>query len=492
MIGLQTEQNFNNTVAYGDLLLTGRIPEILPETLQGLIPINQKMKRYLFMLILIITALTPITCSQVQPKDISGNESPANEILNNMKKYQEVVEKISGRKFKTEVKGKIQSVEEFRDYVKKDIDNYFNEKGKWRQVALSKLGLLPGDYNLRQGLENLVVSQAGAYYDPQSKCMYIVKINMPPMEIEIMLIHEMVHALQDQYYNLEKLIKQADNDDQEAAIKYLVEGEATYIMTIAQLEKMGITFAPDSPMLDISFSRYKNMGRKELLELSMAQAESYKKTAPDLYESLIALKDTPDYLFWTLNAPYFRGACSIHSLVTIDAKERNWRTIEDAYRNPPVSTEQMIHPKKLTEPRDNPEPLSSPNLGADWTILSENTLGELGFWILFSNAAEGKADEASEGWDGDKYILMQHNKTKDIVLYLSTVWDSDNDAYESFRAYHKVLTKLYPSAKIEESGKDKQEITYSLPDNNRIVLTRKNNTWSAQEILAGQDYKDKK
>jgi hypothetical protein len=448
------------------------------------------MSKKILLATAIIMIIAPLIYSQNSGENKTAPEllSPQ-EIINNIKSYQEIVERISGRKFKTEVKGKIQSVKEFRDYVNKDIATYFEGKGKWSQTALSKLGLLPKDYNLRKGLENMVVSQAGAYYDPESKCLYIIKINMPPMEIEIMLIHEMMHALQDQYYDLGKLLKQADN---EAAIKYLVEGEATYVMTIAQMEKMGLTFNQDSPILEMSFSRYQNMGRKELLELSMIQAERYKNTAPDLYDALISLKDTPDYLFWTLNAPYFRGAYSIHSMIAMDEKERNWQAIEKTYKNPPVSTEQMIHPKKLTEPRDNPEPVLSPDLGADWTILAENTLGEFGFWILFNNYIEGKAIEASEGWDGDKYFLLQNNKTKDIALYLSTIWDSDNDAYESFRAYHKVLTKLYPAAKIEESGKDKQEITLSLPDNSRIVLTREKNAWSAKEILAGQNYKDKK
>ena len=70
-----------------------------------------------------------------------------------------------------------------------------------------------------------------------------------------MLVHELTHALQDQYYDLEKLIKQADNTDKETAIKYLVEGEATYVMTIAQLEKMGMTYQQISK----TFSKHENI-----------------------------------------------------------------------------------------------------------------------------------------------------------------------------------------------------------------------------------------
>ena len=92
----------------------------------------------------------------------------------NLKSCQEIVERISGKKFKSDVKGAVQSVEEFRAFVKKDLDKSFNEEGKWNQLALSKLGLLPNNYDMKKGLENLLVSQAGAYYDPETKFMYFI------------------------------------------------------------------------------------------------------------------------------------------------------------------------------------------------------------------------------------------------------------------------------------------------------------------------------
>jgi len=444
------------------------------------------MNKYIIIAVTIISIIIPLGYSQDNRQDkIETVPSGTNEILNNMKSYQETVERVSGKKFKSDVKGKIQSVEDFRNFVKKDLDKSFTEQSKWEQMALAKLGLLPKDYDLRKGIENLVVSQAGAYYDPASKYMYFVKLNMPVLLIETMVIHELTHALQDQYYDLEKLIKTADNSDKETAIKYLVEGEATYVMTIAQLEKMGMTFTADSPMLELSFSRYKNLGRRELLELSTSMADQYKETAPDIYESIVALKDTPDYLFWTLIAPYYRGAYSIHALVNVNEKQRNWQIMDQIYKNPPVSTEQMIHTEKLTEPRDNPSTVPIPTLD-DWNILSENTIGEFGFWILYSKYLKGKANEASEGWDGDKYMLIQHNKTKDIALYLSTVWDSDNDAYESFNAYQKIISKKYPSAELKNTEKPESgqmKYSYTTADNKLIILTLKGNTWCSAEDI---------
>ena len=113
------------------------------------------MKKYLFVLILIITALLPTACSQVQPKDVLEKDSPANEILNNMKKYQEIVERITNKKFKEAVRGKVQSEKEFKEFLGKELDTAFEGNDKYTELSLIKLGLLPKDYNLRRGLENL-------------------------------------------------------------------------------------------------------------------------------------------------------------------------------------------------------------------------------------------------------------------------------------------------------------------------------------------------
>ncbi|MEW6027646.1 MAG: hypothetical protein AB1599_10195 [Planctomycetota bacterium] len=440
-------------------------------------------KKYILPVLLLSAVLVlSITCAGRTSKPDIKPALP--ELPVNMKQCQEIVERISDRKFKSDVRAKVQSAAEFRNFVRADLDKSLGGNAKWEQMALSKLGLLPEGYDLRQGLENLLVSQAGAYYDPPSKTMYFVKLNMPKTMLETTVIHELTHALQDQHYDLEKLIKTADNNDRETAVRYLMEGEASYVMNIAQMEQMRMTFTPDSPVLEMALNRAGNLGRRPLMEMTMSQAEEYKETAPDIYDALTAIKDAPDYLFWILTAPYIRGAYSIHTIVATDGKSRNWKAIDNVYANPPVSTEQMIHPAKLAEPRDNPEPVAPPKLGEEWTMLTENTLGELGFWILFSNYTETRANEASEGWDGDKYFLLQHNKTKDIVLYLSTVWDSDNDSYESFNAYQKVLAGRYPSAQIQkENGSGK--ITYTLSDSSRIVLTMKNNAWTAEELPSG-------
>ncbi|MDI6733649.1 MAG: hypothetical protein QME51_07590 [Planctomycetota bacterium] len=473
-----------------------------------------RYKKICLLLTVLIIAAAPFSCSQVKkdstetllPKDVTKTLSPKDstetlspeEITKNIKSYQSVVEKIRGLQFKSDVTCKIQSLDEFREYVKTKIDESFTKEGKWVQLALSKLGLIPSDYNLRKGLEDAVVSQAAAYYSPETKCFYLLKSNQPALEVYVTIIHELTHALQDQYYNLDKLIKQISNDeDKGMAFKYLIEGEATYVMTIAMLEKMGMTFTTaDNPVLDMSFERYKMLGRKEMLEQTAIKAQGYKEINPELYETTIKLNDLPPYIFWSLIAPYYRGAYSIHKLVTLDAKQRNWKAVDELYKNLPSSSEQMIHITKLKDPRDDPSEIAQIPPPDGWTTLYTNSLGEFGFWVLYDLYCPDNASKSSKGWDGDKYFLFQHNKTEEVALSLSTVWDSDKDARESFEAYQSVMSRKYPNSEMKkEKDKDGTErVIYDFSEQavqsgttqtgkKQAILTLKNNTWISVEDL---------
>lgn len=448
-------------------------------------------KKYIAILILLLVVAISFIYAQSDGKDEPKDRLSPDDIQRNMKSYKSTVEKIRGRKFKSDVPFKIQSTKEFKEFVSQEWDKSMKDKCLLVQSALIKLGLLPKKYDLKKGFEDLLVGQAAAYYNPEAKSMYLLKTDYPPQEVDSIMIHELSHALQDQYYDLTKFNNPTD-DDKDTALKYLIEGEATYIMTIGSLERMGISFTPDSPALELTFNRMKLMGRRELSQLNTASAELYKKLSPDVADSLKSLNNAPAYLFWILTAPYLHGAHAVYRLVTLDEKQKNWQVIDGLYENIPLSTEQMIHPDKLTEPRDDPVTIPRPSLTEDWVVLYENTLGELGLWILYSQYAKNDARQASEGWDGDKYFLIKNNKTNDTILCLSTAWDSVEDAYESYKAYQKVINKKYSTVEIQkiEKGDDGAEkITYTV-DNNKIILTLKNNKWTAIEgIPAEMDWK---
>src|SRR5262249_29558831 len=87
------------------------------------------------------------------------------------------------------------------------------------------------------------------------------------------LIHEMVHALQDQHFGLEKLHQEAFGSDAELALAALIEGDATYTM-IEVLQKEQPKAAA---MLSVPLEKSKNLQNAFLY----AQGARYVKALKD-------------------------------------------------------------------------------------------------------------------------------------------------------------------------------------------------------------------
>ena len=56
------------------------------------------------------------------------------------------------------------------------------------------------------------------------------------------------------------------------------------------------------------------------------------------------LRTAPPIISESMIFPYFRGMVFCAAL----ANEGGWKAVDEAYRNPPLSTEQIIHPGKVS------------------------------------------------------------------------------------------------------------------------------------------------
>jgi uncharacterized iron-regulated protein len=167
------------------------------------------------------------------------------------------------------------------------------------------------------------------------------------------LIHEMVHALQDQHFGLAKLHQESFGSDAELALAALIEGDATFTM-IELLKK-------DQPrvaaMLDAPLDKAKNLQNAFLY----AQGARYVK----------ALKE--------------RGG---------------WKAVDAAYRFPPKTTAAILHP----------EGVAAIDLGP------RKTIGELGIIKMLAGYPETKAlaFQVASGWQGDR--MLEKGKEKSWVV----------------------------------------------------------------------------
>jgi hypothetical protein len=281
---------------------------------------------------------------------------------------------------------------------------------------LKGLGLLPADADLGALYVKLLGEQVAGLYSPDDKALYVVSRSgaLGPTE-KTTFAHEYTHALQDQNFDLSSLkLDEIGEGDRGIARLSLVEGDATLVMSLWQLQ---------------------HLTQMELLQLI---GESMN---PEITGSL---DEMPAILRESLLFPYTAGLGFVQSL-----QAGGWEAVNDAFANPPASTEQVLHPEKYVageQPVDVALPAGlAAKMGDGWKVGLEDTLGEfqLKVWLDQAAAAGGSTSstQASAGWAGDRVMLLD-GPDGEWAIALLTAWDSPADAQEFMDAAGPVVASL--------------------------------------------------
>jgi len=106
--------------------------------------------------------------------------------------------------------------------------------------------------------------------------------------------------------------------------------------------------------------------------------------------------------------------------------------VNQAFRHPPVSSEQILHPHKYIA-GEQPVKVTIPDLAklvGGASVLHENTLGEIGVSVLLSESAGSLlAGRAASGWGGDR-LRGYRRADGQVLLVWRSAWDSRADAIQ--------------------------------------------------------------
>jgi hypothetical protein len=411
----------------------------------------------LFAFALLAALAAPARADEAAPAPISPEE------VEHVRALARELEHLRGATFTTDVGVERQTTEGFRAFVARELDKSLPpDEAAAQSKALQAFGLLPAGYDLRKGLLDLYVSQAGAYYDPETKKFYLLLVDMPKEDLDGIILHELAHALQDQRFDLRAAIAKAHaskNDDEEAALQHLVEGEATFLMVEKQLAASGVSPDQLGGLGDTAFASMRDLDRPTLL----ANAELAKKRmgpqGDEVKKAIDALAGIPDILFWGLYGPYMRGQWDVYK--TRGAK--GWAGVDELFRHPPTSTEQVLHPEKAYEAkRDEPVAVEADELGAAlgpaWHAVRANTLGEAAIRVLFEaflpkhGAPRARAWSCASGWGGDRYTVYEGPEGR-LALFWHTKWDAKANARRFADALH-ALERPHASEAVYQLAKE--------------------------------------
>ncbi|HEY6807139.1 MAG TPA: hypothetical protein VI160_00010 [Gemmatimonadales bacterium] len=285
------------------------------------------------------------------------------------------VERATGLKFKRVPAVARRTREQVREYLIHTLDAELPQAELANiQAAYRHFGLLPDSFDLRRNMIDLLTEQVAGYYDPDSGTLFI-PADVDSLKLRTIVIpHELVHALQDQYLPLDSVMHQQHQNDRRSAGEAIFEGQAT----LAQIRIL----MPEQPVDDLpSF-----LDQRGIIAQQQEQFPSFS--------------NSPLWLRETLIFPYLGGADFVRWFDAAHPGKQPYGALM------PTSTAQILHPERYAA-HDRPVQLAFAHPGADG-VRYEDDLGEFETRLLFEQllGVGAEADLLASGWAGDRYAVL--------------------------------------------------------------------------------------
>ncbi|HET7601685.1 MAG TPA: hypothetical protein VFK36_01625 [Gemmatimonadales bacterium] len=334
---------------------------------------------------LAVTLLLAVACRGEQP----GSTPESARLAHVMDSLRPAVEQAVGLTFKSPPRSAIRSRDEVRRYLVNKLDEELTpERERGVEAAYRLLGMIPDSVSLRALLLDLLTEQVVGYYDADS-AMFFGVTGAPPEQLGVTVAHEMVHALQGQYVDLDSLLKARGDNDRATAAQAILEGQAL----LASIQVM----APSHDVLNDD----------AIWSMLKAQTRQAQNTMPKFGAAPLVVREG-------LIFPYVEGALFM----------RWWET-QSGHADTvpfgalmPQSSEEILHPERYTR-GDAPLRVAIDSVRGE-RILHEDGLGELEATLLGATLAREQEPkyEPPLGWGGDRYRVIDTAEGPALIWYL--------------------------------------------------------------------------
>jgi len=300
------------------------------------------------------------------------------------------------------------------------LDSERREVVQRQQLLLAALDLSPDPGQAFPPTVQTRVDHLMAFYDPGEEQIFVGPLGRDANPTDPSLVHQYAHALVDQHFDLAALAARAPNADAARARDALIEGDATAVLALQQY----------GGVEDADFDALAT----HLAEVELTDYEGY----------LTSLAMEKVFLF-----PYREGTRFVAALLQAGW----WPAVNAAYLDPPVSTEQILHPEKyVNSPRDEPRPVFLPDLREDleesWQLVAQSSVGEL---LLRAHLDQylpdtAEAINAAAGWDGDLAAVWKDLEGREVWV-MRSLWDDHDEAIEFVASYTTVIDRRLRGAR---------------------------------------------
>src|SRR5712664_500200 len=276
-----------------------------------------------------------------------------------------------------------------------------SERARWAAFALA-----PPDADPAKVLLGVLDEQVAGFYDPSNKALTVR--DRPPASaggagdaFELVLAHEVEHALQDQHFGFPDMEKLPDDDARLARIA-LYEGDAMATMIAVAAHRAG---RPVKLALATAAAASRSMSADQL-----ARSGGY---SPELLRAPAVVREE-------LALPYVAGL----SLVAEVHRRGGFALVDKMFQRPPLTSHQVLHPEAYLsgeQPPRVPYPAAPPGMQA----LTSGRMGELGTRLALQVCVDEQvARDIAQLWAGDAYTVVR-GPLDGVSLVWSTAWSGE-------------------------------------------------------------------
>jgi hypothetical protein len=240
---------------------------------------------------------------------------------------------------------------------------------------------------------------------------------------------------------------QRANDDASGARQAIMEGHATAAMMQKMIGNVPLTALPSlQPMME--------------------------SVVHQQYAEFPAFTAAPYFLRIEALFPYVQGMGFVQAALG----QGGWEKLNAVFAHPPSTTKEIFEPSFYLEKRSLPAmTLARPPMlegAAGLHVLTENTLGELGYYALLGQfLSEAEAKSVAPNWLADRYIIYESQRDGRLALVARTRWSDPEQALTFFRDYHTLLTKKYPE--LAPDPRSSTDLFVGAAASGQIILLRK-------------------
>jgi hypothetical protein len=337
--------------------------------------------------------------ADVRPRASGGVPVDTDELGAVVEELSAFVEEARGLRFLDPVEVEVLDGGPFQDRL---LDDAVEDRQELEETAvvLRALGFLDADDDLSAVLEAFLGDAVVGFYDPEDGALVVRGAELSPY-VRYTLVHELVHALDDQHFELHRPELDERDDEASAAFVALVEGSAVRVEQewLASLDA----------------------GTRQQVRLEEARLGAG-----------IDLADVPVVVPQLLAFPYVHGPDFVDALVDDGGQER----LDAAFAEPPTTTAEILDPSRYLGGVATVEVAAPP---ADGEVVQDGVVGEWTLRLLLADVLPaGRVEGVTSGWLGDRFVSWRDGERSCVRMAFATLTRAEGavlaDALEAWAA----------------------------------------------------------